>query len=168
LTLLKAALLPCDILRASQLPDRARAAAFHPHRKVDAMHLLINIDVDDLARAEAFYRDAFGLSAARRFGDGAVEMLGAQAPIHLLRKPAGSNAAGDARRDYHRHWTPLHLDVVVEDLDAALARALAAGARAEGEVREAAWGRIVQLADPFGHGWCLLQFLGRGYDEIAQ
>src|SRR5690606_20744157 len=99
------ALLPCDILRASQLPDRARAAAFHPHRKVDAMHLLINIDVDDLARAEAFYRDAFGLSAARRFGDGAVEMLGAQAPIHLLRKPAGSNAAGDARRDYHRHWT---------------------------------------------------------------
>jgi len=34
-------------------------------------------------------------------------------------------------------------------------------------VREAAWGRIVQLADPFGHGWCLLQFLGRGYDEIA-
>ena len=132
------------------------------------MHLLINIDVDDLPRAEAFYRDAFGLSAARRFGDGAVEMLGAQVPLYyLLRKPAGSTAAGEARRDYHRHWTPLHLDVVVDDLDAALARALAAGARAEGDVREAAWGRIVQLADPFGHGWCLLQFLGHGYDEIA-
>jgi lactoylglutathione lyase len=56
---------------------------------------------------------------------------------------------------------------VVDDLDAALARALVAGARAEGDVREAEWGRIVQLADPFGHGWCLLQFLGRGYDEIA-
>ena len=131
------------------------------------MHLLINIDVDDLARAEAFYRDAFGLAAARRFGDGAVEMLGAQAPLYLLRKPAGSTGATAAPRDYHRHWTPLHLDVVVDDLDAALARALAAGARAEGEVRDAAWGRIVQLADPFGHGWCLLQFLGRGYDEIA-
>jgi hypothetical protein len=25
----------------------------------------------------------------------------------------------------------------------------------------------VQLSDPWGHGWCLLQFLGRGYDEIA-
>ena len=25
------------------------------------MQLLVNIDVDDLARAEAFYRDAFGL-----------------------------------------------------------------------------------------------------------
>lgn len=167
LTLLKACLVPCDILRASQLPDRARAAASHPHRKVDAMHLLINIDVDDLARAGAFYRDAFGVSPARRFGDDGIEMLGAQAPIYLLRKPAGSIAAGDARRDYDRHWTPLHLDVVVDDLDAALARALAAGARAEGQVREASWGRIARLADPFGHGWCLLQFLGRGYDEIA-
>ena len=48
---------------------------------------------------------------------------------------------------------------MVEDLDAALARALAAGARAEGGVREAAWGRIVPLADPFGHGWCLLRRL---------
>ena len=25
----------------------------------------------------------------------------------------------------------------------------------------------VQIADPFGHGWCLLQFLGGGYDAIA-
>jgi predicted enzyme related to lactoylglutathione lyase len=131
------------------------------------MQLLINIDVDDLARAEAFYRDAFGLQAARRFGDGAVEMLGAQVPLYLLRKPGGSEGAPASPRGYQRHWTPLHLDIVVEDLDQALARATAAGAHAEGAVREAAWGRIVQLADPFGHGWCLLQFLGRGYDEIA-
>jgi len=131
------------------------------------MQLLINIDVDDLPRAEAFYREAFGLAAARRFGDGAVEMLGASAPLYLLRKAAGSDGAAGSPRDYRRHWTPLHLDVVVDDLDAALARAQAAGARIEGGVREAAWGRIVQLADPFGHGWCLLQFLGRGYDEIA-
>jgi hypothetical protein len=23
------------------------------------------------------------------------------------------------------------------------------------------------MADPFGHGICFIQFLGRGYDEIA-
>jgi hypothetical protein len=23
------------------------------------------------------------------------------------------------------------------------------------------------LADPFGHGICLIEFVGRGYDEIA-
>ncbi len=29
------------------------------------------------------------------------------------------------------------------------------------------WGKMAVLADPFGHGFCLLQFQGRGYDEIA-
>lgn len=131
------------------------------------MRLLLNLDVSDLATAETFYAAAFGLRPARRLGGGVLELTGAQVPVYLLRKPAGSVGAGDSVRDYARHWTPLHVDVVVDDLDAALARALAAGAIQEGAIREAAWGRIVQLADPFGHGWCLLQFLGRGYDEIA-
>jgi predicted enzyme related to lactoylglutathione lyase len=133
------------------------------------LSLLINIDVDDLARAEAFYCGALGLKPARRFGDDGVELEGANAPIYLLRKPAGSRAgdAIDATRDYRRHWTPVHIDVVVEDLDAALKRAEAAGAAREGDVRTAAWGRIALLADPFGHGFCLIEFLNRGYDEIA-
>lgn len=131
------------------------------------MHLLLNIDVPDVARAERFYTAAFGLHAGRRFGDGVVELLGAQAPVYLLRKPAGSVAAGDAARGYARHWSPLHCDVVVDDLDAALARAAAAGAVREGDIRDEAWGRIVQLADPFGHGWCLIQFSAAGYDAIA-
>jgi hypothetical protein len=44
---------------------------------------------------------------------------------------------------------------------------LRSGATLEGEVREANWGRIAMLADPSGHGLCLIQFLNRGYDEIA-
>ncbi|MDH5833803.1 VOC family protein [Luteimonas kalidii] len=131
------------------------------------MQLLLNLDVPDLGQAEAFYVAAFGLAPARRFGDGVLELLGAQAPVYLLRQAAGSEGAAGRVRSYDRHWTPLHVDVVVDDLDAALERALAAGATREGEVREAAWGRIVRIADPFGHGWCLLQFLGRGYGEIA-
>ncbi|HSM11214.1 MAG TPA: VOC family protein [Lysobacter sp.] len=131
------------------------------------MNLLVNIDVDDLAAAESFYTAAFGLHAGRRFGSAAVELLGATAAIYLLHKPAGSVAAGTSLRDYSRHWTPVHCDVVVDDLDAALARARAAGALHEDGIREHDWGRIATLADPFGHGWCLLQFRGRGYDEIA-
>jgi len=133
------------------------------------LELLVNIDVDDLARAERFYREAFGLRAGRRFGDGAVELLGAGTPIYLLVKPAGSAAspATGQRRGYGRHWTPIHLDLVVPDLDSVLERAVAAGASLEGEVGTHAWGRIAVLADPFGHGFCLLQFQGRGYDEIA-
>ena len=131
------------------------------------MRLLLNIDVPELAAAERFYVDAFGLRAGRRLGDGGLELLGAQAPIYLLQKAEGSTGAAGQPRRYARHWSPLHLDVVVDGLDAALARSLAAGARQEGAVREAAWGRIVRIADPFGHGWCLLQFLGKGYDELT-
>jgi predicted enzyme related to lactoylglutathione lyase len=87
--------------------------------------------------------------------------------LYLLQKPDGSRGAADDRRRYERHWTPVHLDVVVDDFDAALARALAAGARAETPIRTEVWGKIVGLADPFGHGLCLIQFLGRGYDAIA-
>ena len=76
--------------------------------------------------------------------------------------------AGENPRRYERHWTPVHLDIVVDDLGAALSRAVAAGAWLEREVRTAAWGKIVVLADPFGHGLCLIEFLGRGYDEVAE
>jgi len=131
------------------------------------MRFLLNIDVPDIATAEAFYTAAFGLRAGRRFGNDALELLGADVPLYLLNKAAGTIGAGVAARDYLRHWTPVHVDVVVDDLDEALIRAVAAGAIQEGAVRQAGWGRIVQLADPYGHGWCLLQFLGRGYDEIA-
>jgi predicted enzyme related to lactoylglutathione lyase len=134
-----------------------------------AATVLINIDVDDLDRAVTFYTTAFGLEVGRRFGAFAVELTGGTAPIYLLAKAAGTLAspASDARRRYARHWTPVHLDFVVPDLDAAVKAALSAGATLEGEPATHKWGKIAHLADPFGHGLCLIEFLGRGYDEIA-
>lgn len=133
------------------------------------MDFLVNIDVDNLASAEAFYTRAFGLTPGRRFGADGVELLGGPAPIYLLVKASGTSATPQVRdrRDYRRHWTPVHLDWVVDDVDAALDRAVAAGARVEQAAATHAWGRIALLADPFGHGFCLLQFLGQGYDEIT-
>ena len=46
-------------------------------------------------------------------------------------------------------------------------RALSAGATLEREIQVQAWGRMANMADPFGHGFCLLEFRGRGYDEIV-
>jgi len=130
--------------------------------------LLVNVDVDDLDKATRFYCGAFDLRVGRRF-DGAAELLGASVPIYLLSKAAGTRAApvSDDKRHYGRHWTPVHLDFVVDDLESAFARAVKAGGKSEGEIQTHAWGRMAAFADPFGNGFCLLQFAGRGYDEIA-
>ncbi len=134
-----------------------------------ARNFIVNIDVPDLAAAEAFYLAAFGLRIGRRLGTGAVELLGGPTPLYLLQNEAGSAATEDGDvRDYERHWTPLHLDWVVGDIDAALMRAVAAGAMLEQPVRERRWGRIAVLADPFGHGFCLIQFSGEGYDALVE
>ena len=132
------------------------------------MELLVNIDVDDLARGIAFYEKALGLRVGRRFEFG-VELLGASSTIYLLEKGEGTQASQMSadRRRYRRHWTPVHLDVVVDDVGAAVGRALEAGATLEGEIRAYNWGQIATMADPFGNGICFLQFLNRGYDEIA-
>ena len=29
------------------------------------------------------------------------------------------------------------------------------------------YGKLALMADPFGNGFCLLEFTGRGYDEIT-
>ena len=131
------------------------------------MDLLVNIDVPDLARAEDFYTQAFGLTPTRRFGEGGIELTGLPVRLYLLVKPEGSVGAGNELRRYGRHWTPVHLDIVVQDLAQALPRALAAGAVLEAGPRTEIWGRIAVLADPFGHGLCLIEFLNRGYDEVS-
>jgi predicted enzyme related to lactoylglutathione lyase len=44
------------------------------------MDLLVNIDVDDLSKAIAFYQQAVGSRLGRRFGSLGVEMLGPHQP----------------------------------------------------------------------------------------
>ena len=132
------------------------------------MSILVNIDVPDLKGALAFYTNAFGLSLKRYLGDHVAELAGWPVPAFLLQKEEGSLGAGISRRTYERHWTPVHIDVVVEDIDQALERAVRAGAIVEHDVRTTIWGKIAVMADPFGHGFCLIQFLNRGYDEIAE
>jgi predicted enzyme related to lactoylglutathione lyase len=131
--------------------------------------LLVNLDVDDLEKGIRFYAEAFGLSVGRRFGPHAVELLGAEAPLYLLAKKPGTAPFEGAppSRSYERHWTPVHLDFAVDDIESAVARAESAGARREEPIKDSNWGRMALMADPFGHGFCLLQFTGRGYDEVA-
>jgi catechol 2,3-dioxygenase-like lactoylglutathione lyase family enzyme len=130
--------------------------------------LRVCLDVPDMERALAFYAGALGFSVGRRMADDFVELTGGPCPLDLIAAKPGSQATptAAATRDYQRHWTPLHFDLVVSDLDAALARALAGGALLERGPLDRPYGRLAVLSDPFGHGFCFLQFRGRGYDEL--
>jgi Glyoxalase-like domain len=60
----------------------------------------------------------------------------------------------DSLRDYARHWTPVHIDFEVPRLEEAVKHALAAGATLEREIQVQGSGRMANMADPFGHGFC--------------
>jgi predicted enzyme related to lactoylglutathione lyase len=130
--------------------------------------LLANIDVSNLARGIEFYTRMLDLTITRMLGDKVVELSGASSKIYLIEQPEGSTATKSGQqRDYSRHWTPVHLDFIVPEIESAVTRARAAGATLDRDIRTHKWGRIAVLADPFGNGFCLIEFLGRGYDEIA-
>lgn len=132
--------------------------------------LLINIDVPDVEAAVRFYTRALGLRLKRRLFEGTVaELDGASAPVFLLEKAAGTPVSRDAVeiRSYRRHWTPMHLDFPVAAIEPAVERAVQAGAKAEGAIQTFRWGRQALMSDPFGNGFCFVQWLGRGYGEEA-
>lgn len=137
--------------------------AREPH---NATGLLVNIDVDDLERGVRFYTEGLGLRVGRRFVSGWIELVGARSPIYLLEKKPGTQATQSAgpTRSYDRHWTPVHLDFVVDCLETARDRVLRAGATLESDISEHPYGRLAIFSDPFGHGLCLIEFNELGYD----
>jgi len=135
------------------------------------MGLVVTIDVVDLERAVDFYTRRLGPRLSRRlFGGTVAELVGTSVPIQLSVKDSGTQWSprhADVR-DYGAHWTPVHLDFTVDDVESAVQRATAAGAVLEGDVQTFNWGRMANLRDPFGHGFCQIQLLGRGYGEVAE
>jgi predicted enzyme related to lactoylglutathione lyase len=134
------------------------------------MHgIRICIDVHDLDRGVAFYRDVFELTPGRRLGRDWIEMLGAEVPIDLLGTAPGTKPVphdASTQRTFSRHWTPVHVDFMVGDLDGTLRRALAAGATLDRPIQNRSYGRMANLADPFGNGLCLVEMNRRGYDAL--
>jgi uncharacterized glyoxalase superfamily protein PhnB len=88
-----------------------------------------------------------------------ARLTAAGATIHLQHAP---------ERPYTRHWTPVHLDLLTTALEPAVARATGAGAVLERPIQAAGWGRMANLADPFGHGVCLVEMGPRGYDALIE
>jgi predicted enzyme related to lactoylglutathione lyase len=127
------------------------------------------IEVSDIEQAVAFYTRGIGLAVARTLMPGWVELAGANIPLYLLARPESNLTLGGSthERSYSRHWTPVHLDFLVADLDAAVARAESAGAVIEKLVRGRPWGAMANVADPFGNGFDLIELSPQGYDALA-
>ena len=125
------------------------------------MQLSVHLVVPDASEAAAWYAQAFGAKERSRvplpggtvmvvevdFG-GAVVHVGSEFPDAGIVSPL--TIGGTA--------TVLQLNV--DDVDAAWARAVKAGAAVHHDLADTFWGeRHGQLTDPFGHRWNLAQRL---------
>jgi predicted enzyme related to lactoylglutathione lyase len=134
------------------------------------MRILVDIDVPDLHQAINFYCAAFDLQLKRILDSDVAELVGGSSTIYLLKKDEGSKCAKPIPdgRTYSRHWTPVHVDFVVDDLNRAVKRVTDAGAIRETECVTWRDSKCMTFSDPFGNGFCLIQFENETYsDEVA-
>jgi len=122
----------------------------------DSMHSLSpHLVCDGAAAAIDFYRRAFG----------ATEMMRMPGPdgklMHACILVNGSsvmlvdaNPGWGLQSPKHLGGTPVTLHLIVDDVDAVVARAVAEGATVRMPVADAFWGdRYGIIEDPFGHSW---------------
>ena len=124
------------------------------------MKVSVSIDVPNLRIATSFYVDALGCAKLRDQGDTMVVLSGGNVDIYLIEREEATNPAAavssSLSRSYNRHWTPVHLDFLVDDVETAVQSVLSAGGVREGG-EEGSWGAIAHCADPFGNGFCVIK-----------
>lgn len=123
------------------------------------MKFEICIDVDDLGNAVEFYSRGLGLTVVEQSASWAQLKLSEQT-FWIMKIAAGK--VGPIQRDYRRHWTPIHLDFPVDDIDAAVERALGAGGHLDREITRqtepgGSGADVANLSDPAGNGVDLIQ-----------
>ena len=121
------------------------------------LKLSVSIDVPDLAKGVAFYVQALGCSMVREQGEDMVVLATDNAEIYLLKRAENSIPVANSRveRDYSRHWTPVHLDFLRDDVEDVVTKVKELGGQHEGG-ESGDWGSIAYCADPFGNGFCVI------------
>lgn len=115
--------------------------------------------VDGASAAIEFYRNAFGATERYRMempNDviGHAEIVVNGAVVYLADAP--DDMEGDAANPAKLGGTSILLHQYVNDVDSAVARAIAAGATLEREPTDQFYGdRAAVIVDPFGHMWSL-------------
>jgi len=115
----------------------------------------VSIDVPDLDAGVDFYRRVFGWSEKSRPLPHMAVLDGNNVMVCIHAKVEGSKPApSEQTRTYSRHWTPVHLDLHVEDFEATMAKAVAAGAHVEQQYNHPK--AVAFCSDPFGNGFCVI------------
>jgi PhnB protein len=115
------------------------------------------LSVRDAAAAIDFYRRAFDATETFRFDDadgriGHAELQIGGATLHLADEYPEAGHVGPITLG----GSPVLLSLVVPDVDAVVARAVAEGATLVREVADQFYGdRVGQIVDPFGHRWSI-------------
>ena len=117
----------------------------------------VSIDVSNLKKAETFYVEALGCKKVRDQGSNMVVLSVENSDIYLQEKEPGTKPllSSSVVRDYERHWSPVHLDFICDNVDKLVSKILNFGGVHEGG-DSGDWGSIAYCADPFGNGFCVI------------
>ena len=124
----------------------------------------VSIDVPDLEAGLRFYESVFGLvEIARPFPTMAI-LDANNVTVCMHQKSAGTKPSpnGTDVRRFERHWTPVHLDLHVQDFDGVVGRVRAGGGLVEMEFHEHGPRPTAFCSDPFGNGFCVIGDAARG------
>jgi len=145
---------------AAALRERLRRALLqqqpaHPTRSSPMSALAPYLVVRDARAALSWYAEAFGAHTVGdpyldgdRIGHAEIEIAGATLYLADPYPEYGLEGPGDGK-------PPVSLHLSVPDVDAAMARAEAAGATVERPATDEPYGRGGRLIDPYGHRWML-------------
>jgi len=130
---------------------------YKPKRESILIKISVSIDVSSLKKAEVFYVGALGCKKVRDQGSNMVVLSVENADIYLQEKAAGTKPLKSSGivRNYERHWTPIHLDFLCENVDEMVLKILEHGGLHEGG-ENGDWGSIAYCVDPFGNGFCVI------------
>jgi len=121
-----------------------------------ALKATASIDVSDMSKAMQFYVEALGCEFKKKYTDDWQVVSVGTLDLHIQQKATGTIAAAEHKRDYRRHWTPVHLDFIVDDINPVCIEVEKFG----GTVEKITFSEVADLAncaDPFGNGFDLIR-----------
>jgi uncharacterized glyoxalase superfamily protein PhnB len=149
---------PTSVRRRSHISQRRKRMTTRVTAIPDGYTTLTPVlSLRDAAGGIEFYKRAFGAEELFRMLRPDGKIMHAELRIGTSRVMLGEEAP---ERDCHSPQslgaTPVQFYAYVEDVDAALRKAVAAGAKETMPVQDMFWGdRVGSVVDPYGHRWSL-------------